>query len=123
MWLSLRISEVRGLQFRDVSTDGKYISVQRARMCLDNKDIVSNQNKTVESTRTNPLPPYLYELIKKVPHKKDTDFIVQMRYEYIRKHFKQLMTSNGMNITMSSPGLSTVTAHLTESQGLMGSIR
>ncbi len=99
MWLSLRISEVRGLQFRDISPDGNYISVQRARMCLDNKDIVRDQNKTVESTRTNPLPPYLYELIKKVPHKKDTDFIVQMRYEYIRKHFKQLMTANGMNIT------------------------
>ncbi len=99
MWLSLRISEVRGLQFRDISDDGKYITVQRARMCLDNKDIVREQNKTVESTRTNPLPPYLHELIMKVPHKNDSDYIVQMRYEYIRKHFKALMATNGMNIT------------------------
>ena len=99
MWLSLRISEVRGLQFRDISADGKYISVCRARMCLDNKDVVREQNKTIESTRTNMLPQYIYDLIMKVPHKKDSDFIVQMKYEYIRKHFKKLMLNNGMNIT------------------------
>ena len=34
-----------------------------------------------------------------MPHKKDSEFIVQMRYEYIREHFKQLMEANGMNIT------------------------
>lgn len=29
MWLSLRISEVRGLKFKDISDDGKYISIRR----------------------------------------------------------------------------------------------
>lgn len=98
-WLSLRISEVRGLKFSDISEDGKFITVRRAKICLDNKDVVREQNKTVESTRTNPLPSYLYELIKKVPHKSDDDYIVPMRYDYIRKHFKKLMEENGMNIT------------------------
>ena len=99
MWLSLRISEVRGLQFRDVSKDGKNISIQRAKMCLNNGDIVREMNKTVESTRTNKLPPYLLALIKKVPHERDTDFIVPNSYESIRKKFKTLMNENGYDIT------------------------
>ncbi|MBR6044741.1 MAG: site-specific integrase [Ruminococcus sp.] len=99
MWLSLRMSEVRGLQFRDVSADGKYISIQRARMCLNGGDIVREMNKTVESTRTNKLPPYLLSLIRKIPHKKETDFIVPDRYESIRKRFKTLMNENGYDIT------------------------
>ncbi len=53
-WLSLRISEVRGLKFSDISADGKYITVQRSKICLDNRDVVREQNKTVDSTRTLP---------------------------------------------------------------------
>ena len=93
------MSEVRGLQFRDVSADGEYISIQRARMCLNGGDIVREMNKTVESTRTNKLPPYLLSLIRKIPHKKETDFIVPDRYESIRKRFKTLMNENGYDIT------------------------
>lgn len=99
MWLSLRMSEVRGLQFGDISADGKYISIQRARMCLNGGDIVREMNKTVESTRTNRLPPYLLSLIKKIPHDRDTDFIVAASYESIRKRFKALMNDNGYDIT------------------------
>lgn len=98
-WLSLRISEVRGLKFSDISADGKYITVQRSKICLDNRDVVREQNKTVDSTRTLPLPPYLYNMIKKVPHNTEDDYIVPLRYEYIRKHFKKLMEDNGFSIT------------------------
>lgn len=99
IWLSLRISEVRGLQFRDVSADGKFISVCRARICLDGKDVLREQNKTEKSTRINMLPPYVLNLINQIPHEKDTDFIVQYGYNYIRNHFKQLMDSNGFDMT------------------------
>lgn len=99
MWLSLRISEVRGLKFKDISKDGKYISVCRSKIYLGNKDVLREQNKTEESTRTNLLPPYILELIKKVPHQSDNDFIVDLKYEYIRKHFKKLMNDNGFEIT------------------------
>lgn len=98
MWLSLRISEVRGLKFSDISADGKYISICRARICLD-KDIVREQNKTNDSTRTNLLPSYILNLIRQVPHDNDNDFIVNLKYEYIRKKFKLLMNKNGMDIT------------------------
>lgn len=99
MWLSLRISEVRGLQFKDISADGKYISVCRAKIYLGNKDVLREQNKTLESTRTNLLPPYILNLIRQVPHQSDSDFIVNLKYEYIRKHFKKLMNDNGFDIT------------------------
>lgn len=99
MWLSLRISEVRGLQFRDISEDGRYINVCRARMCLDGSDVLREQNKTYESTRTNLLPPYILNLIQQVPHEKDTDFIVTFCYETIRRKFKEIMRQNGFDIT------------------------
>ncbi len=99
MWLSLRISEVRGLQFRDISPDGKTITVCRTNICLNKKDVVRDQTKTIESTRTNSLPPYLLDMIMKVPHDSETDFIVPLKYEYIRRHFKKLMNDNGFDIT------------------------
>lgn len=99
MWLSLRVSEVRGLQFRDISDDGRYITIRRARMCLDGKDVLREQNKTAESTRTNMLPPYILKLIRKVSHENDTDFIVSLSYYYIQTHFKKLMESNGFDIS------------------------
>lgn len=99
MWLSLRISEVRGLQFGDISADGKYISIQRAKICLNGGDVVREVNKTAESTRTNKLPPYLLSLIRKIPHENETDFIVPDSYESIRKRFKALMNEHGYDIT------------------------
>ena len=99
MWLSLRISEVRGLQFRDVSADGRTISVERSRMYLDGKEVLRDFNKTYESTRTNELPPYIFELIQRVPHENEMDFIVNLGYNYITTHFKQLMEQAGYNIT------------------------
>ncbi|MCR5143605.1 MAG: site-specific integrase [Ruminococcus sp.] len=99
MWLSLRISEVRGLQFGDISPDGCYISIRRVKLYIDGQDIVRDSTKTVESARTNQLPTYLYSLIQAVPHEKDTDYIVTLSYEVIRKRFKKLMTENGFDIT------------------------
>ena len=99
MWFSLRVSEVRGLQFRDISPDGKTISIKRTRIYFDGDDILRDCNKTYESIRTNLLPPYIYGLIKKVPHKEPTDFIVNMSYQTINGHFRKIMEKAGYNIT------------------------
>lgn len=99
MWLSLRISEVRGLQFGDISKDGRYISVNRVNLYIDGKNIIRNVTKTEESARTNRLPEYLYSLIMAVPHTKKTDFIVPTSYEVIRKKFKKLMEENDLDMT------------------------
>ena len=97
MWLSLRISEVRGLQFRDIAPDGSTISVCRARMYINGKDVLRDCNKTYESTRCNLLPPYILQLIEQVPHESDQDFIVPLGYNYINIHFRKLMNSAGYN--------------------------
>lgn len=99
MWLSLRISEIRGLQFRDVSSDGKFITIQRTKIGLNHGDVVRDVTKTEGSTRTNRLPKYLYDLIQQIPHTKDTDFIVPQCYEVIRRKFKALTSAKGYDIT------------------------
>ena len=100
MWLSLRISEVRGLQFRDISPEGNYISVRRALVYSGGKDVLRDVNKTDSSTRTNALPPYLLEKISKIPHKSDEDFIINRGYNYLAKNFKKLMNQQGYDISL-----------------------
>lgn len=97
MWLSLRMSEVRGLQFADIKKG--VLTVQRARIYLDGVEVIRDVNKTVNSTRQLALPPYLKKLIKKVPHESETDFIVNMGYPFIKKHFNELMRENGLKVT------------------------
>ena len=99
MWLSLRISEVRGLQFKDISEDGSTIYIRRTKIRLNNSDVVRENTKTVDSTRTNRLPPYLFKLIQQVPHNSPDDFIVPLYYEKIRRQFKAITSANGYNIT------------------------
>ena len=99
MWLSLRISEIRGLQFRDISDDGKYITVRRTKIGLNNGDVIREVTKTEGSTRTNRLPYYIYQLIQQIPHENDNEFIVNGCYEIIRRKFKALTDKKGYDIT------------------------
>ncbi len=97
MWLSLRISEVRGLQFRDVKNN--VVTVCRSNVYFDGKDNIKETNKTYNSTRKLTIPPYIQKLIKAVPHKKDTDFIVSMGYQEIRNKFKRLLAESDLEMT------------------------
>ena len=97
LWLSLRISEVRGLQFGDVK-DG-VLTVQRSKLALANKDVVREVNKTVSSTRQLALPPYLLSLIEAVPHTRNDEYIVPMSYQAIRAHLTKLAKANGFELT------------------------
>lgn len=95
MWLSLRISEIRGLKFKDISEDGRYISVRRTKVYVNGKDCVREQTKTEKSKRINRLPGYIYDLIQQVPHTSDEDYIVPYGYQAISGPFKRLMKSIG----------------------------
>lgn len=99
MWCSMRISEIRGLQFKDISADGRTIHVQRVRMYLNGKDVVHDRTKTYESDRIIELPEYIYGLINKVPHTSDNDFIVYQGYNFIYKRYRALMRSRGYDTT------------------------
>ena len=97
MWLSLRVSEVRGLQFGDLKNG--VLTVRRSKLYLDCKDVVRDVNKTFKSTRQLVLPEYLLQLIQAIPHKHEDDFIVPQSYQVIRKHFKKLTEANGYEMT------------------------
>lgn len=97
MWLSLRMSEVRGLQFGDIK--GNVLTVQRSKLYFDGQDHVRDVNKTYNSTRKLTIPTYLQNLINAVPHKSKTDYIVPLGYQYIRGKFKALLHENDLDMT------------------------
>ena len=97
MWLSLRMSEVRGLQFGDIR-DG-VLTIQRSKLFLGGHDVVRNVNKTYNSTRRLIVPAYIQSLINKIPHESETDFIVSLGYKYIKNHLTKLAKANGYKLT------------------------
>ena len=99
MWCSMRISEIRGLKFSDLSSDGTIITVQRAKMYINGKDVVRESTKTYESTRTIVLPEYIQELIKKSYHGYSDAFIVDLGYNAIYKKYARLMKQKGVITT------------------------
>lgn len=99
MWLSLRISEVLGLQFGDISKIGRYITVNRVILTINGHSVLNDRTKTEESTRTNLLPKYLRDKIAEIPHEKDTEFIIKMSYKQISARFNKIMAAHGYNIT------------------------
>ena len=98
----MRMSEVRGLQYKDIVSDkngNHYILIQRARIFLNGTDVVRDVNKTYGSTRKVPLPDYLYNMIQNKPHKSDTDFVIDESYIAITGRYKRLMKKHGLHIS------------------------
>ena len=99
MWLSLRISEVRGLRYSDISSDGSLITVRRSIVYKNGRDTLRDLNKTERSTRTISLPKALYDRIQAQPHSSPEEFIVPLGYNFIYKRYKKLLIAGGYDIT------------------------
>jgi len=97
MWLSLRMGEVRGLQFRDLHDN--VLTVCRSNIYFDGKNNIRDMNKTYKSTRRLTVPDYIKQLIEAVPHKKEDEFIVQMEYQTLRSKFYKLLEERGYHMT------------------------
>ena len=97
MWLSLRMSEVRGLQFGDIK-DG-VLTIQRSKLYLGTQDVIRDLNKTYNSTRRLVVPSYIQSLIDRIPHQSETDFIVPLGYKYIKNHLTKLAKATGYQLT------------------------
>ena len=97
MWLSLRMSEVRGLQFGDIKNG--VLTIQRSKLYLGGADVIRNANKTYSSTRRLYVPAYIQSLIDAVPHESEEDFIVPQNYQLIKKHLRKLAVKNGYQLT------------------------
>ena len=61
LWLSLRLSEVRGLQYGDI--DGDILTVRRVILTISGSDVVREQTKTYSSTRQLHIPDRLKDMI------------------------------------------------------------
>ena len=96
MWLSFRVSEVRGLQFGDIK--GNIVTVRRSNVDLSGIDNVREVNKTYQSTRQLSIPAYIRGLIDKVPHEDKSDFIVSMDYQTLARHFKNQLKKHGLSM-------------------------
>ena len=97
MWLSLRMSEVRGLQFGDIR-DG-VVTIRRSKLFISGEDVIRNVNKTYNSTRRLVVPEYILTLIRAVPHTSETDYIVSLEYPAINRQLKKLTKANGCSLT------------------------
>lgn len=98
----MRISEVRGLQYRDVSTDkngNHYVFINRSKVFVNGQDYVKEVNKTEKSTRKVPLPDYLYNIIRDKPHDSPEDFIVPETYWSIQRKYDRLLKKHGITMT------------------------
>lgn len=96
----LRISEVRGLKYKDIEVKGNdyYILVHAPRVCVNGKDVEKKTTKTKGSTRRVLLPDYLYQEIQRKPHESEDEYIINESYRAISGRFQRLMRKNGYNI-------------------------
>lgn len=101
MWLSLRMSEIRGLQYQDIS--GNTLAVQRSMVTADGEHILKDQTKTYNSTRVLRLPKYIMDLIQTSKEGRGElapdDFIVPLSGQAIYKRFVRIMSKQNVQMT------------------------
>lgn len=91
--LGLRMSEIRGLRFTDVSDNG-VITIQNTIVTVGNKVIEKTQTKTYNSTRQIKAPEYIISLIKKIDNK--DKHIITFSGLKIYRHFKSIIAKNNL---------------------------
>lgn len=96
----MRISEIRGLKYSDISTvNGElYIDICRARVCSDGKDFTGDP-KTLTSKRRVPLPAYVYDLIMAQAHNSSDDWIIRVCTRTLNNWLKDAVLPHNFSIT------------------------
>lgn len=98
-WLSLRIGEIIGLQFRDVDTKTHRINVRRTVILTDEGLKVREGCKTEKSQRQLEVPQYIFDMIMAIPHDKKEDFIVPLTRKALYSRFTRMMKKNDIDMT------------------------
>lgn len=95
IWLGLRMSEVRGIRYGDI-TDG-VLTVQNVRIKFGNQVIEKQQTKTYNSTRQLKIPQYLLDMIGSG---NPDEYVVQNAACTLTKKLKRIVNqSTGKDIT------------------------
>lgn len=92
MWLSFRMSEVKGFKKSDI-VDG-IITVNRVMVYVDKKYIVKDIAKTAGSKRSLRLPDYVLSLVEAVSD--EQEYLVAMSGQAIYKRLSRLLEKNDM---------------------------
>ena len=98
-WLSLRIGEVIGLQFRDIDSEHNTLFVRRTIIYTDDGVKVREGCKTELSTRELQIPPYIMNLINQIPHTSQNDFIIPKSRRAVYGKFTRLMAKHGIKMS------------------------
>lgn len=93
--LGLRMSEVRGIRYKDLS--GNTLTVQHVRIQYGNQTIAKDQAKTYDSTRQLTVPDFL---VSKIGNGEPDNYIVNFSQAAIEKNIKKLVKNiSGKDIT------------------------
>lgn len=95
IWLGLRLSEIQGLRFCDVSADGRII-ISHVRVVVEGKFYDKSTTKNSSSTRTLNAPPEIIQLIRNTPHNSENDYIINFERGGIYKRFKRIIRNAGL---------------------------
>ena len=93
MWLSLTISEIRGLT-KSRSIDGDYLTIREVLVTVNGKDIRKEIAKEVTRNRRFLMPPYIKELIDALP--KEQDIIVPLSHSSLYEKWKRALQVAGL---------------------------
>lgn len=97
LWLSFSMSEIRGLQFGDLSASGDVITINRVMVDIGTTPTIKETGKAEARIRKHRLPEYLQQLIKDADHSQP--WIVPLNHSEIYGRFKRLMDKAGLDIT------------------------
>lgn len=92
IWLGLRMSEVRGIRYSDIS--GNMLTIRSTKITIEGEDVVRDQTKTYYSTRQIRLPQHIRDLIKRQDG--SGEYVVELSGQAIYKRFIRLLEREGI---------------------------
>lgn len=95
MWLSLRMSEVRGIRYQDIS--GNVLTIRNTIVTVAGEHIKKEMTKTFKSTRQLQIPDYIMNLIEKQKTgNPDSEYLTTMTGQAIYKRFSRILEHEGL---------------------------
>lgn len=96
MWLGMRLSEIQGLRFEDISTDG-ILSITHVRVAVNTHFVEKDTTKTYNSTRQLRVPPEILEKIRALPHTSEAEHVFNFPRGGIYSRFRRLIRKAGLS--------------------------
>lgn len=90
MWLSMRLSEIRGAKKSDIKNG--ILTIHEVIVMVNNEDVVKSQTKTVESTRQLQVPAHIMRLIEALPP--EQEHLTELTGTQIYKHFQKQLKAH-----------------------------